>query len=312
MAIWCVRDCCGVICVAIAYALLAFSNRTVYLYGCWPWAGLGRRLCLLLYEACFFLSVWAHVVCMLSDPGAIPLPGAEGASDGDAGCDDVDDESDLDDIPGVDIQMKSFAAEAVKQCATCRGPKPPRAHHCSTCHRCILKMDHHCPWVNNCVGARNQKHFLLFILYVLLQSMAAVGSLGVTFFSSENVMVDTYPPPRSRAFLARRAPGYDLAGVQLQSSTQADNLTLWQFSQLATVFFVAVVYGCFTCIMLCDQCANIHDDITGIESLKGRASLQDAPSMRRPWKESMQEVMGRGPVWRWLVPTPLEGHRRSR
>ena len=47
--------------------------------------------------------------------------------------------------------------------------RPPRAHHCRICKHCIRRMDHHCPWINNCVGERNQKYFIQFLMSVQMQ-----------------------------------------------------------------------------------------------------------------------------------------------
>lgn len=53
-------------------------------------------------------------------------------------------------------------------CSQCKIFKPPRTHHCTICQRCILRMDHHCLWIENCVGLRNHKYFLLFLLYLTI------------------------------------------------------------------------------------------------------------------------------------------------
>jgi hypothetical protein len=54
------------------------------------------------------------------------------------------------------------------RCRKCDSDKPPRTHHCSMCNACFLRMDHHCPWVVGCVGFRNHKYFLNFLVWTSL------------------------------------------------------------------------------------------------------------------------------------------------
>ena len=68
-------------------------------------------------------------------------------------------------------KAKTFDAShgiQVKYCSTCHIWRPSRTSHCNTCQQCILNHDHHCIFLNNCIGQRNYKFFLWFLLYMVI------------------------------------------------------------------------------------------------------------------------------------------------
>lgn len=50
-----------------------------------------------------------------------------------------------------------------KVCFTCHHIRPFRSYHCADCVACIRRFDHHCVWVDNCVGLKNQRPFIIFL-----------------------------------------------------------------------------------------------------------------------------------------------------
>lgn len=83
----------------------------------------------------------------------------------------------------------------LRWCGKCHVWKPDRCHHCSSCKTCFLRMDHHCPWFSCCIGFKNHKFFVQFLLYVF--SFCGVvficsAYLLYLFFKNEQYQNDQY------------------------------------------------------------------------------------------------------------------------
>ncbi|KAF7137633.1 hypothetical protein RHSIM_Rhsim07G0000800 [Rhododendron simsii] len=114
------------------------------------------------------MLVWCYFMVVFCDPGSVPenwkLVVEEGNSEEGSSMPLTDCVAPENLASAISSSDGMERRHGVRYCRQCENGKPPRCHHCSVCQRCVLKMDHHCIWVVNCVGARNYKFFLLFLV----------------------------------------------------------------------------------------------------------------------------------------------------
>ena len=59
-------------------------------------------------------------------------------------------------------------------CYRCEVNVPPRAKHCHVCRKCILKLDHHCTFLGRCIGFRNVRHYMCFLVWTWVRDAGSV------------------------------------------------------------------------------------------------------------------------------------------
>ncbi|XP_041795351.1 palmitoyltransferase ZDHHC7-like isoform X2 [Chelmon rostratus] len=161
--LWFIQDCCGMVCAIITWFLVFFADFVVTFVMLLPsrsfWYAVVNGV---VFNSLAVLALASHLRTMLTDPGAVPKGNATKKY-------------------MESLQLKP--GEVIYKCPKCCSIKPERAHHCSICKRCIRKMDHHCPWVNNCVGEKNQRFFVLFTMYIAVISSHALALCGYQFIT---------------------------------------------------------------------------------------------------------------------------------
>ncbi|GJJ72132.1 palmitoyltransferase ZDHHC9/14/18 [Entomortierella parvispora] len=95
-------------------------------------------------------------------------------------------------LPRVkEIQVGIYTLR-LKYCDTCKIYRPPRCSHCRQCDNCVEDEDHHCVWLNNCIGRRNYRYFLIFVttasIYALYTSALCLTHLLLLYHDKKDAL----------------------------------------------------------------------------------------------------------------------------
>eukprot|EP00347_Sterkiella_histriomuscorum_P004954 403358448 len=111
--------------------------------------------------AMIFVTYVLLIIVQFSDPGIIkreePFPEGPG------------DQND-----NGDYLYRNTLIYKPRYCETCNLIRPPKASHCGICDNCVKCFDHHCTFVNNCIGVRNMRIFVIFVYTTFILALSIV------------------------------------------------------------------------------------------------------------------------------------------
>ena len=108
---------------------------------------------IVLLSPIFFVIAILFYCCTLKDPGYVPMKR---------------------DFLGLMERLVNEELHLDYICINCENLRPENTMHCNYCNKCVQGFDHHCTFVNNCLGYKNHKYFLLFLFFFTLYIIAMI------------------------------------------------------------------------------------------------------------------------------------------
>lgn len=176
------------------------------------------------------IQVYTHYICWLTDPGVAV----------------IDRTQQLNTILKM-AEIDGFF-DAKHFCSTCLIRKPLRSKHCSQCNKCVARFDHHCAWVANCIGAKNHRQFLWFLVSIVVNLIVFIH---LTYcYWAKNVAVTPAKNPEDESWVLDMSEvvikGMTLYGSLSMGAIVSTMLLIWTASLLVSQLYLIFWQGMTT------------------------------------------------------------------
>lgn len=159
-------------------------------------------------------------------------------------------------------------------------------------------MDHHCPWVGNCVGHKNHKFFLLFLIWSTVGLSYELLMFVWRFIDGMMYYSESMNAPTNGIA--------EYIGTPF-STTEVVLLCMNTFITLpVTIAIISLLFYQISCV-LANQ-TSIEDYISGRQQSAARKAGVRAPSWAYDfgYVSNLRQKLGHN-IWFWLIPidTPV-------